>query len=305
MNIFSPFDERKEAEILSEYRTKEIIQGYDAEFGVAVSDYFKEIPVLHICKCPVTDLIFYYPFGLDGKAEFYAELSKWPWYYQAERWEHREVFKWIEKGMAVLEIGSGSGAFLSLLTKNKEVNYTGLELNSDAIREAAKRGISLKDETLHTHALNHSEKYDVVCSFQVFEHISAVKELFTDAFSLLKPGGRLIIAVPNNDVAFFKENRTGGRFLNVPPHHVNLFTESSFRGIATLYNVELEHIEKEPLQDLHVDTYLHYRISRLFLNNSFMVRAFWKLKLHIPLRTLVKVMKHRIDGHTIMAVFRK
>lgn len=305
MHIYSPFDEQLEAVVLSEHTTQEIVQGYQKEFNIDVSDYFNGIPVLRICKCPLTNLMFYHPFGLDGKAPFYAELSKQPWYYQPERWEHRKAPEWIRDGMNVLEIGAGSGAFLYRLTKHKTLSYTGLELNADAIMTAANNGIVLKDELLHTHALNHSGKYDVVCSFQVFEHISAVKELFTDALAVLKPGGMLIVAVPNNDVAFFRENRTGGRLLNVPPHHVNLFTESAFRGIAAYYGITLERVEKEPLQDLHVDTYLHYRVSRLFFNANFLVRAFWKLNLHVPLRYLVKALRHRIDGHTIMAVFKK
>ncbi len=305
MIVYSPFNPETEAIILEEIATKEIVNGYQTTYGINVQPYFKNLERIYVCECPLTQLKFYHPFGLDGDAHFYKHFSQYPWYYQAERWEHKEAIQQIPDAAQLLEVGSGSGSFLKLVLKTKAVNYCGLELNPSAIETASQNGIVLTNEPLHTHAKTHANHYDIVCSFQVYEHISAIGELITDSLHVLKKGGLLLIAVPNNDANFIKYNTSNSKYLNTPPHHVNLFNEASLRGLAKFYKLELKQVIKEPLQDLHVDVYLYTLVSKLFFNRSFLIRAFWKLRLHIPLRPIVKLRRNAIIGHTIIGVFQK
>lgn len=305
MIVYSPFNPETEAIILKEVPTKEIVNGYQTIYGLNVQSYFKNIESIYMCECPLTQFKFYYPFGLDGDANFYKHFSHYPWYYQAERWEHKEAIQLIPNAVQLLEVGSGSGAFLKLVLETKAVNYCGLELNPSAIETAAKNGIVLTNEPLQTHAQTHANYYDIVCSFQVYEHISAIGELMTDSLHVLKKGGLLLIAVPNNDANFIKYNTSDSKYLNTPPHHVNLFNEAALQGLAKFYKLELKQIIKEPLQDLHVDVYLYTVVSKLFFNSSFLIRVFWKLRLHMPLRPLVKLRRNAITGHTIIGVFQK
>ena len=307
MYINSPFDITQEASILKKINVSEITEAYLKEFKIDVSSIFGSLQHIYICQCPKTSFRFYYPFGLDGDSDFYKQLSLNNWYYSTNRWEHAEVIKYINTGDKVLEVGSGDGVFIEKLVAEKAVSYTGLELNRDAIERAKAKNIVLTNELLHQHVSVESNvgKYDVVCSFQVFEHISDINSAFKDSLVALKPGGRLIVAVPNNDAEFIGNNIHVSRFLNMPPHHVNLFGEESLRKLAGIFDLTLEKIIIEPLQDLQIDTYLYNRISRRVFNNKFLLRLIWKLKIHTWFRSGVRKRKDKITGHTIIAVYKK
>lgn len=307
MNINSPFDITQEAIIEKKVNVSEVVEAYLREFKIDVSSIFGSLEHIYICQCPKTSFRFYYPFGLDGDSEFYRQLSLNDWYYSTNRWEHEEVVRYINDKDVVLEVGSGDGVFIEKLITEKAVSYTGLELNKDAVERAKAKNIVLTNELLNQHVSVESnlEKYDVACSFQVFEHISDINSAFNDSLKALKSGGRLIVAVPNNDAEFIGNNIHVSRFLNMPPHHVNLFGEESLRKLAGVFDLTLEKIIIEPLQDLQIDTYLYNRISRKLMHNKFLLSLVWKLKIHTWFRSGVKKRKDKITGHTIIAIYKK
>lgn len=306
MKIPSPFSDNASGSIIKEIDTKEIINAYHDSYQIDVSSLFNGISKIYLCKCSLSELLYYFPFGLDGDSNFYESLSKKDWYYHNERWEHKAVLDFIKSSDNVLEIGSGAGSFLKqLIERYQTIKYCGLELNPLAIDRAKKENIILNNEMLGTHSVLNQNTYDIVCSFQVFEHISKINEMFIDSLNVLKKGGLLIVSVPNNDVDFIFNNTSESKYLNMPPHHVNLFTEESLRNIAQLFNIKLKTIIKEPIQDMHVDVYLYNKISNIFMGSSFLLSAFWKLKLHVPLRPLVKLFRNKITGHTIIGIFEK
>lgn len=301
----SPFDPSREAVIIEQIRTRELTKGYKNIYNMDISGQFGALEYIYLCQCPVTGLEFYYPFGLDGDAEFYRQLSRHDWYYHPSRWEHQEVIQMITEGQRLLEIGSGDGAFLEQLLSRKTVTYTGLELNPAAVEKAAARGIRLSREPLGTHAASHAAQYDVVCSFQVMEHISGIGEVIRDSLRVLRPGGQLIIAVPNNDTRFIRHNLHPSRFLNMPPHHVNLFSERSLKGLAGFFSLKLTHVLKEPLQENHTDVFLYNQLGRLLGGSALLTQLAWRSRLPLLFRPLVRRKASRLKGHTIIAVFEK
>lgn len=306
MQVTSPFDSTKTCELVEHVSTEEIVRLYRDYFQTDVERFFKQIDHISIYKCPVSQLEFFYPIGLDGDSRFYEELSKGAWYYQTERWENNQSLSFIKPGESVLEIGSGSGFFGKYLAeKFPGVNYLGLELNEKAVKDGVESGVRLIAEDSRTHSLKNSGKYDVVCSFQVFEHVSNIRALYEDAIKLLRPGGYLLVAVPNNDLAFLRRNVMYSKVLNMPPHHVNLFTPKSLENIGNLMGLKVEKTLKEPLMQLNRDTYLYNTVNRVFLGFSFFTKAFWKLKLHLILRPIANLCKNLINGHTVMVVYRK
>lgn len=305
MKVSSPFDSTVDCNIVERISVADIIEAYKREYATDTTYIFGDLKEISICKCPITGLEFFYPRNIEGDATFYASLSKEEWYYQIERWEYSKAIEFIKDGDSVLEIGSGGGAFIKMLTNSKKVNYCGLELNEDGVSRAKKDGITLTKELLGDHSKNNIAKYNAVCSFQVFEHVSDIKELFADSVTSLSKNGLLIVSVPNNGVGFIRENPLPSKYLNMPPHHVNLFTEDSLRKIATINGLEVVSILKENIQPMHVDVYLYYKINKLFLNISILTRIFWKLKLHTLCRGYVRNRASKIEGHTILCIFKK
>lgn len=205
-----------------------------------------------------------------------------------------------------MEIGSGSGFFGKYLAeKASDVHYLGLELNEKAIQDGLNTGVNLKAEDSRTHSINNAGSYDVVCSYQVFEHVSNIKSLYEDAIKLLRPGGYLVVAVPNNNMFFLRKNVMYSKVLNMPPHHVNLFTPKSLQKIGDLMGLKVEKTLKEPLMQLNRDTYLYNAVNRFFFGFNLLTRVFWKLRLHLVLRPIASLLKNQINGHTVMVVYQK
>ncbi|HSH65971.1 MAG TPA: class I SAM-dependent methyltransferase [Bacteroidia bacterium] len=305
MTPYSPFDHTVTAKIIEKINADDIIKGYKNVYKLDPAYLFKNSQFIYLCQCPITDLLFYFPFQLDGDSSFYERISKGDWYYAENRWEHTKAIDFIKDGDTVLEIGSGAGSFLKQLISKKKITYTGLELNTAAIERAEQNSIYLKNELLSEHVKKNELKYDVVCSFQVYEHISNIDSVFSDSVKSLKAGGLLIVSVPNNDLACIRYNKHESRFLNMPPHHTNLFTSGSLKKIALHYDLKLMDTISEPIQDNLIHSYLYNRFYKLFLNSNFLVRVAWKLKLYLPAVALVKKYRHKIKGHTIIAVYQK
>ncbi|MFN5324334.1 MAG: class I SAM-dependent methyltransferase [Bacteroidota bacterium] len=306
MEAPSPFKAGINCKTVDSISTSEITSVYKEFFQTDVSRFFSGIDRITIQECPVTGLEFFYPTGLDGDSKFYEDLSKGEWYYQTERWENRQSLHFIKEGDRVLEIGAGSGHF-GLFLKNEisDINYCGLELNQQAVQRAMEQGLDMRLESSYEHFQSNALKYDVVCSFQVFEHVSNIAQLYQDAIGLLKPGGLLLVAVPNNEARFLRRNSMYSKVLNMPPHHVNLFTPQSLEKSGTFFGLKTLAISKEPLMPLNRDTYLYNLVNRLFMGFSIMTRAFWRLKLHYLLRPIAHFFRNSITGHTVFIAYRK
>jgi SAM-dependent methyltransferase len=204
---------------------REIIQTYRQTLGMEVTQYFRDHSVVEVLRCLDTGYTFYYPFDIFADAQFYEQLSKNSWYYQQNSWEHSVACTRIEAGARVLEVGAGDGAFLEQVSALGAVGV-GLELNPSAVAAAQGYRRQVIRETLQRHIARVCTPYDVVCLFQVLEHLSDPVSVLRQAISVLKPGGLLIIAVPNNDQnkrsLFVRRDDA----LNLPPHHAALWATS-------------------------------------------------------------------------------
>jgi SAM-dependent methyltransferase len=257
-----------------------IIELYRNQLGIDVAHYFKRIKEVEVYKCLDTGYRFYYPDFLSGQSEFYEQLqAKFDWYYCPWKWEHEVAARHINSRMKILEVGCGNGDFLKRLKQIKNINGVGLELNQSAVENGQKNGIDIRNQSLQVHAESNAEQYDVVCSFQVLEHVASVKSFWEAQLSCLKRGGKLIVSVPNNN-SFVKVDDEG--ILNMPPHHMGLWTERSLTKLADLYNLMVEEVSYEPFR-VHTSPYflgvmtrylkttykLPAEFSRYFLKKSF------------------------------------
>ncbi len=187
-----------------------------------------------------------------GDGMFYDDLQKYKGYYLHEKSEFKEAAKFIQPTDDVLEIGSGEGLFVGFI---RFKSYTGLEFSEDAISKARKTGIHLLNQNIEDHALENNNKYDVVCCFQVLEHVPNPGKFIKACLDCLKPGGRLIVAVPSAD-SFIRD--AVNFYLNMPPHHASTWTDHSLEKVAELNQLRIMHVFHEPLHPMH----------RLFYNKT-------------------------------------
>jgi SAM-dependent methyltransferase len=100
-------------------------------------------------------------------------------------------------GRRVLEIGSGAGTLLHELCA-RGVVAVGLEVNADRIAEAIARYGPLQIPQIAGVTLPFAdETFDVVLSFDVFEHIADSDAHLAEVRRVLKPGGWYLLQTPN------------------------------------------------------------------------------------------------------------
>ena len=104
-------------------------------------------------------------------------------------------------GERVLDLGCGAGRFVAAL-RSAGVDAVGVEI-AEAALERARRNAPGADVRLlepdGSIPLGHAEVDLVWCS-EVLEHVPDTGTLLTEARRVLKPGGRLLVTVPDHGV---------------------------------------------------------------------------------------------------------
>ncbi len=297
MTVISPLTGSTNVVLESQLSTQQIINQYRQEFGIDVSNYFSNLKTVDIYQCQDSSLRFYYPFSLAGDGMFYADLARvYKGYYSVWKWEHEKVFQSINPEDKVLEIGCGRGYFLEKL-KGKKANAIGLDFNPDAVEYGKQHDILIVDETIALHAQKQAETYDVVCAFQLFEHVNEVGQFLKDSITCLKKGGILAIGVPNNDSLIFKLDPY--HTLNVPPHHMLLWDAGSLAYIATQFNLSIVEIAVQPAHVINRSMAYRLWLEKALGKNSF------STAIHAASRWFIKRLPVFQQGATVIAVFRK
>lgn len=261
-------------------------------------------------RCNESGYRFYEPSSIVGDSAFYKKLQENEWYYMPTKWEFIEALDHFPKAkhISVLEIGSGQGAFLDILRKKMgDAKLVGLELNKDAAAEARRRGHNVVSELSSDHANLNESTYDVIVTFQVLEHVPNPLDFLRETVHMLKAGGKLIIAVPDNSrrafpSIFFKPDSD----LNMPPHHQGLWDIPSLAYLIKILPLTLDCIAVEPATaSSYSNTYralmkndLIQRFGRILGFGIYVLgRPFFNY-------TLKHVNKY-LPAHTVLAVYEK
>jgi SAM-dependent methyltransferase len=128
----------------------------------------------------------------------FEELEEHHWWFRGRRTVYLDLLRSVLGGQRperVLDIGAGVGGFLQALeTVGDEVHYT--ELCKRAINRCSERSSArgLQADALH---LPYAEmSFDLVCLFDVLEHIEDHEGALREVARVLNPGGVAILSVP-------------------------------------------------------------------------------------------------------------
>lgn len=222
----------------------EVEELYLRKCNVSIKGFLKGVDELYLYECLLTGLYFWYPRHVSGSAEFYAQLERnWPGYYREERWEYAVAERYLTPGDRLLEVGAGRGFFLNRI-EGRIFETVGLDSNLSAIENKLCRSIISSESFEQFVTGRHGgSSFNCICSFQVLEHLVDLDAFFSSVSSLLDTGGRLMFSVPNFDNASL---RAGGEAFDMPPHHMNHFTEESVLKIAGLYGFTVKSVHFQP-----------------------------------------------------------
>lgn len=235
-NIQSPIAGGK-AIFLESFSVPEIASLYAQDNHINVVSNFNGLKEVALYQCVETGYRFFHPSYIAGDGAFYSELNGKNRGYYNIRWEHQIALNFLSPGDLSLEVGCGDGSFIFSAGK-KGHSIVGLELNDQEVKQMQSKGLAAFNMSIADFAEENARKFQNVMAFQVLEHMTDIAGFFKSVNKLLKPGGSLIIAVPNNNpyIYYFDRMHT----LNLPPHHMGWWNLKSLQKSCKLYGFQIK-----------------------------------------------------------------
>ncbi len=137
----------------------------------------------------------------------------------------------------LLDIGAGTGDFL-IEAKNQGWTTLGFEPNTSAKTLAENKGVVFTDDIF----VLPDASFDVITMWHVLEHVPNLEEYIANLKRLIKPGGTIVIAVPN--YKSFDANYYG-RFWAAydVPRHLWHFSKTSIKRLFSDHDLKLFHVK--------------------------------------------------------------
>ena len=188
-------------------------------------------------RCDTCQYCFAVPFT-QGDEAFYALAYHSQTSYQSWKWEYQETYDALrvmaprEKLVSVtlLEIGAGNGAFVKRVSPAllRKENIVCTEYSEGGRRSLADYGIYCLSQDIRTLDLaKFQTRFDIVCMFQVLEHLDNLDALFECVNRLTRESATFFIAVPNDKRREVFDRK--GIIEDVPPTHVGRFIGSVWK----------------------------------------------------------------------------
>jgi SAM-dependent methyltransferase len=128
-----------------------------------------------------------------------AETERSHWWFVGRRMIVESVIKQFKlpANAKILEIGSGTGGNLKMLSYYGELRAVEMDATarSIALRNTAGR-VDIRQAVFPAEMPFRDTKFDLICLFDVLEHIEQDRETLVALVGLLAKGGRVLITVP-------------------------------------------------------------------------------------------------------------
>jgi SAM-dependent methyltransferase len=133
----------------------------------------------------------------------------------------------------ILEIGCGMGALGVRLSR--QFNYLGLEPSGESFavaQERMARGGRGEVRNVLAEDLDPEQRFDLVCAFEVLEHIEDDAGALASWASRVRPGGWLLLSVPAHQRRFAAGDEIAGHFRRYERENITeLFQKTGFEQV--------------------------------------------------------------------------
>ena len=138
-------------------------------------------------------------------------------------------------GGKVLDIGTAGGAFLDAATAYG-YDAWGMEPSSYLVEQGKKRGLQIEQGTIEDNQFE-KNSFDMICLWDVIEHLTDPKGSLQIIRDLLKPDGVLLINYP--DIDTWQARLFGKRFWWIISVHLTHFSPKTIAEICRLTGYEV------------------------------------------------------------------
>lgn len=162
--------------------------------------------------------------------------------------QKRKLVQSINGGKGkILDFGAGTGAFV-LHMKHAGWTALGVEPDEGAREAGEKKGVSLQSDAYFESS---EEKYDVITLWHVLEHVPDLNTKLEQFHRRLRPGGALILALPNHasfDAQVYKDHWAA---LDIPLH-LSHFVKEDIRNLADKHKFRYQTTQNMPFDAFYV-----------------------------------------------------
>ena len=138
----------------------------------------------------------------------------------------------LGKSVPILDFGCTNGVFVKSLQNAGYVKGFGYDIAEDLVAEGRKMGLDLFTGDLGNLAKEREGFFEMVISYNVFEHLASPQSVLSQIQKLVKKGGYLVISVPYINSLQVKIIGKKSAIID-PPFHIHYFTP---RSITKLLN---------------------------------------------------------------------
>lgn len=214
---------------------------------------------------------------------------------------HKLRFKFIQpfvKSGKLFDLGAGWGHFM---LAGKELGYDvyGIEISEQPYLYCV-NDLKLPVDHIDFFQMDEGKKFDVITMWDVLEHIDRADVFLDKCSRLTKPGGYLILQVPQIDSYFAQRHKDDWKMMGLD--HVNYFSKSTITKILAAHGYEVVKIKSS----FEIKLFIMYTIlpfikkfkgkkkqtlqeanttinaaDRQHYFNKFTNKPFWQLKLFV------------------------
>lgn len=146
----------------------------------------------------------------------------------------------LRPGLRVLEIGSGTGTLLSRL-RGQGFDVTGVDVNADLVAEARRWHGDLPIQQVQGTSLPFPNRsFDIVMSFDVFEHIPDSDAHLREVHRVLRPGGTYLLQTPNKWTNVVFETIRWRSFTRFRQDHCSLHSLAELRARLARHGFQVQ-----------------------------------------------------------------
>ncbi len=207
-----------------------------------------------IRRCGNCSLEFADPL-VPGSDDFYEWITSQKAYYPRFRKEYGAVQSLIKsyeqenrleggQKLRLIDIGCGSGDFLEVLKKNRNLDLYGIDTTESSVKICKAKGLNVScsylDELLAGN--ENFNAFDFVTSFHVLEHVPQPFQFVADMKKLLVKDGCIFLSTPYSPMSIESDWFDP---LNHPPHHMTRWNERAYQELARRLNMSIRLFQKD------------------------------------------------------------